>query len=119
MGTDRSSSRLWEDAPPPAAEPPQLLFITIGVVDPDRSFLDLSLREYLELKERVTRALGHAAKVMFTEAPHGITVSAYGADANALWERCAPLMEVPELRNSVTVMRRFGGPGARELITRV
>ena len=119
MPTNRTSSRVWEDAAPSVAEPLQLLFVTIGVVDAERSFLDLSLRAYLELKDEVTRALGGADHVTVTASSHEITISARGGNADDLWERCALILEVPALRDSVTVLRRYGGPGARELVTRL
>jgi hypothetical protein len=119
MRADRPFTGLWEDPPPPVVAPSQLLFITVGIIDPARSYLDLTLREYCGLRDSLARALGGHENVRVGVSSTDLTISAEGDDVNALWERCAPLLELPALRGGITVMRRYGGPGARELISRM
>ena len=97
----------------------QLLFISLAGDDATPGVLDLTVRELNALKVELAAALQAVGVVNLASSPHELTVHAYGPDADALWAEVEPIIGLLRIPIAGTVLRRYGGPGAREVQTRL
>ena len=96
--------------------------VTINIKLTGKSFEDESERVSIEvLEQKITRALENIsfAELDGDEFGQGeCSIFLYGQDADKLFEAIHPLLDTWNLFKGGSVTRRYGPPGANEIVTK-